>query len=500
MIFKDIRLGIEENPHKKLAEIAKAKEITILKKSLDARRSKPFSFVYTFQTEKEEFPNPMPDRTQFGKRPIVVGFGPAGMFAALLLARAGTNPIVIERGEKVEERTKSVEDFQTNGTLNTESNVQFGEGGAGTFSDGKLTTLIKEKDGLGRFVLKELVKAGAPEEILYEAKPHIGTDILQTVVRNIREEILSEGGEILFNTRLTDIEISNKEITAVITDKGRIETDKVFLAIGHSARDTFKMLVNKGIAMERKPFSVGVRIEHLQKEIDKVQYREYAGSPYLTHADYKLSLTGANKRGVYTFCMCPGGKVIAAASETQTVVTNGMSNYSRDSENANSAILVSITPDDFKTEDILAGCEFQRQIERKAYEAGGSNYFAPVQLLGDFLKKKQSKQTGKIQPSYLPGINFSETENFLPEFVCEAMREALKEFGRKLPGFDTYDAVLTGAESRSSSPVRILRDTQTRESISVKGLFPMGEGAGYAGGIMSAAIDGIKSVCYNKQQ
>lgn len=496
MKYTDIKLSIDKDPKKELSKIAKSDEITIIRKSLDARRGKTFSFVYSFLTEKEEFPNPMPDKSKFGKRPVVIGFGPAGMFASLLLARAGAKPITIERGGKVEDRTESVKQFWNYGKLDTESNVQFGEGGAGTFSDGKLTTLIKEKDGLGRFVLKEFVKAGAPEEIMYEAKPHIGTDVLKKVVKNIREEILSLSGEILFNTKAEDILIENGKVTAVITNTGKnIETDHVFLGIGHSARDTFKMLREKGIAMERKPFSVGVRIEHLQSEIDKAQYREYAGSPYLSAADYKLSSTGEGKRGVYTFCMCPGGQVVAAASEEGRLVTNGMSNYARDGVNANSAVLVGITPDDFGSHDILSGCEFQRRIEEAAFRAGGENYRAPVQLLGDFLSEKNSSDFGRVQPSYMPGTNFAKMDDILPTFVTDAMKNAFSDFSKKLPGFDAYDAVLTGVESRSSSPVRILRDKETGESISVKGLYPMGEGAGYAGGIMSAAIDGIKSVC-----
>lgn len=437
------------------------------------------------------------------KRPVVVGFGPAGMFSALVLAEMGFKPIVLERGQKVEERVSAVENFHKKGILNINSNIQFGEGGAGTFSDGKLNSLIKDKDTIGRFVLEAFVRFGAPKEILYKNKPHIGTDILRIIVKNIREYIISKGGELRFDTKMTELLTFGGEITgvkAVTNRKGadieeKIETDCVILAIGHSARDTFALLKTQKVAMEKKAFSVGVRIEHLQKDIDKSQYgisaelmRELNGA-----ADYKLSHRASNGRGVYTFCMCPGGFVVGAASEEGRLVTNGMSNFDRAGQNANAALLVSVTPEDFPGDNVLSGVEFQRKIEENAFMAGGGNWRAPCQLVGDFLLGKESNSVGRIEPSFSNGFALTDLNSILPKEVAAALKEGIPAFGKKIDGFDAYEAVLTGCETRSSSPVRILRN-EKGNSLSIKGLFPTGEGAGYAGGILSAATDGIKVV------
>lgn len=438
------------------------------------------------------------------KRPVVVGFGPAGMFSALVLAELGYKPIVLERGQCVEDRINSVAFFHNGGKLNTESNIQFGEGGAGTFSDGKLNSLIKDKDTVGRFVLEAFVKFGAPEEILYRNKPHIGTDVLRKVVKNIRQYIISKGAEVRFNTKMTELIISGRKIAGVkakvvategISVEEKIETDCVILAIGHSARDTFEKIKWQKVAMEKKPFSVGVRIEHLQKDIDTSQYGEAAGLMRRLNgaADYKLSHRASNGRGVYTFCMCPGGFVVSAASEEGRIVTNGMSNYDRAGKNANSALLVSVTPEDFPGSDVLAGVEFQRKIEGAAYAAGGSTWRAPCQLLGDFIIGRKSESLGGVEPTFSNGYAFADLNSVLPTEVAQALKEGIPAFGKKIKGFDSYDAVLTGCETRSSSPVRILRD-ESGNSVSVEGLFPAGEGAGYAGGILSAATDGIKVV------
>ena len=482
------------------------KVFQIVRKSLDARRGHAFRFSYTVDLFREgEQPDRPPSPQIISKLredvppPVIVGFGPAGMFCALILARANLKPVVLERGASVERRAVDVENFWLTGELNASSNVQFGEGGAGTFSDGKLTTLVRDREGLGRFILEEFVKAGAPREILYTSKPHIGTDRLKKVVRNIREEIISLGGKVYFNTCMTGIDVKNGKLTGVRAGDKYFETGHLFLGLGHSARDTFRLLADAGIAMEKKAFSVGFRIEHLQREIDKVQYREYAGSPYLSAADYKLSHTGSGRRGVYTFCMCPGGQVVAAASEKGGVVTNGMSNFAREQKNANSAVLVSIVPDDFKGQDVLAGTVFQRELEQRAFAMGGGGYKAPAQRLGDFLAGKISSDIGRVEPSYRPGVTLTDLNLLLPESLCCELKESLRVFGRKLPGFDCEDAILTGVESRSSSPVRIVRNPNTLESISLQGLYPMGEGAGYAGGIMSAAMDGIraaKQLCF----
>jgi len=426
-------------------------------------------------------------------RPLVVGFGPAGMFAAYLLAEAGYKPIVLERGEDVDTRTETVNHFWKTGELNTESNVQFGEGGAGSFSDGKLTTRIK--DLRCRKVLEELVLAGAPSEILYKNKPHIGTDKLKPTVKNIRKKIIEFGGEVRFNQCMESVIIENGETKGVkLTDGTILTSNVVILAVGHSARDTFEMLHNESVAMQAKPFAVGVRIEHPQDMIDKVQYSSDERPKGLGAAEYKLTHQLKDGRGVYTFCMCPGGFVVASSSEAGGLVVNGMSEYARDQKNANSALLVSVTPQDFKDDDPLAGVSFQRELERKAFEIAGSNYSAPVQLVGDFLKGQATKQVRyeNVEPSYRPAVTGVQMEDIFPAFIIDAMREAIQAMDGKLNGFAREDAVLTAVESRSSSPIRIHRDSEQLESENVTGLYPCGEGAGYAGGIMSSAVDGLK--------
>lgn len=423
------------------------------------------------------------------KRPIIVGTGPSGLFAGLVLAKMGYRPILLERGKNVDERIIDADLFWREGKLNTESNVQFGEGGAGTFSDGKLTTLIK--DPRSRIVLEEFVEAGAPREILYINKPHIGTDILRDVVKNIRKKIIVLGGEIRFNSKVTDLVIKNSQVTGVeINDEEIIHSDKVLLALGHSARDTFKMLYHNGVEIIQKGFSIGVRIEHPQRLIDENQYGEFANHKKLGAADYKLSGHFENGRSAYTFCMCPGGMVIAAASEENMVVTNGMSLYARNMENANSALLVGVYPQDYGDEHPLAGVEFQRKWERLAFIAGGNNYKAPAQKVGDFLKDRASENIGEINPTYNPGVTMTDLRQCLPEFVIDTLKKAIVSFDKNISGFANPDAIITGVETRSSSPIRILRDESFQSNI--KGLYPVGEGAGYAGGIMSAAIDGIR--------
>lgn len=425
------------------------------------------------------------------KRPLIVGMGPAGLFCALTLARAGIRPIVIERGGDVDARAGKISLFFGGGALDTETNVQFGEGGAGAFSDGKLNT--GTKDPRARQVLIEFASHGAPDEILVDAKPHIGTDRLRPTIKNIRQELLSLGADIRFNTRLVGLSVKNGAVTAAEVEhlgvKETVEASEVVLAVGHSARDTFELILSLGIVMEPKPFSVGVRIEHLRESIDRSRYGD--ARRLLPAASYKESVHLKDGRGVYTFCMCPGGQVVAAASEENTVVTNGMSEFARDKVNSNAGLLVSVTPDDVRGENVLKGMYFQRDLEKKAFLFGGGDYRAPVQRVGDFLNGEPSHRFGDVLPSYLPGASFSKMENILPAFVTDSIRAALPLFEKKLRGFSHPDALLTAVESRSSSPVRILRD-ETLESVSVKGLYPCGEGAGYAGGIVSAAVDGMK--------
>ena len=426
------------------------------------------------------------------QRPVVVGSGPAGRFAALMLARVGWNPILIERGRRVEERTEDVERFRRTGVLDTRSNVQFGEGGAGTFSDGKLNTGVQ--DPRCRLVIEELARAGEAEDLLWRARPHAGTDRLRTMVRTLREEILRLGGTVRFETQLTDVVLREGQLTEAVltTPQGeeRLSCDRLILAVGHSARDTMEMLQRQGMPMEPKAFAVGVRIEHPREMIDRAQYGEFAGHPALSAADYRLSCHPAGLRGTYTFCMCPGGVVMAAASEEGGVAVNGMSEFARDARNSNSAVLVGVTPEDFGSTDPLGGVAFQRRLEQAAYRLGGGDYRAPAQLVGDFLQHTPSRGLGEVEPSYRPGVTLTDLHGCLPPEVTASLEAALPLFDRQLRGFARRDAVLTGVESRSSSPVRMLRDEGGQSAL--RGIFPCGEGAGYAGGIVSAAADGIR--------
>jgi len=445
-------------------------------------------------------------------RPVVVGFGPCGIFAALLLAQMGLRPIVLERGKAVRERTRDTWGLWRKKVLDPESNVQFGEGGAGTFSDGKLYSQIKDPRFLGRKVLEEFVKAGAPEEILWEAHPHIGTFRLVKMVENMRADIEALGGEIRFQHKVTDILVEGghlRGLTVLDLASGRSEElrcDHAVIALGHSARDSFTMLHARGAPIEAKPFSIGFRAEHPQGLIDRARWGRHAGHPALGAAEYRLVHHASNGRSVYSFCMCPGGTVVAATSEPKRVVTNGMSQYSRNERNANAGIVVGIEPSDYPTDyhhlDLpesaqgkphpLAGIELQRRLESHAYVLGGSDYCAPGQLVGDFVAGRPSKEFGEVVPSYKPGVHLTDLHSALPAYAIEAMREAFPAFGRKIPGFDRHDAVLTGVETRTSSPIRIARDAQTLQCPGIDGLYPAGEGAGYAGGILSAGVDGIK--------
>ncbi len=490
----------DEAARKKLG----AKEIRkfeILKKSIDARKKDDVKYVYQVAVETEndkrylskgspyekkndELPVLVPKKV-FSSRPVVVGTGPAGLFCALSLAYAGARPIVVERGERVEDREKAVADFFKSLTLQPGSNVQFGEGGAGTFSDGKLNTNLHNE--FIPVVLGEFVRAGAPEEIAYLAKPHVGTDKLRTVVASLRKKILSLGGEILYSTRVTDLLTCAGKVTGVMTTAGKIECNALFLAIGHSARDTFEMLCARGVKMESKIYSMGVRIEHLKEEIDRAQYGKFAKA--LPSADYKMATNTETGRSLYTFCMCPGGRVVNASSEEGGVCVNGMSYYKRDDVNSNSALLVNVGPDDWKDEHPLAGMEYQRKYERLAYKVSGG-YRPVVQTYGDFIKNRVTDMFGAVKPSVESGYTCGNLRDILPDSVSSTLRAGIPLFGKKLRGFDSTESVLTGIEARSSSPVRILRDENYLASID--GLYPLGEGAGYAGGITSAAIDGIK--------
>ena len=441
----------------------------------------------------------LPDN--FSQRPVVIGMGPCGLFTGLILAQMGFKPIILERGQEVRQRTKDTFGFWRKKILNTESNVQFGEGGAGTFSDGKLYSQVKDPKHYSRKVLNEFVDAGAPSEILYVSKPHIGTFKLVTMVEKMRANIIALGGEIRFGERVDDIhmEVSgdDQQVTGLTLASGeKINTNFVALAIGHSARDTFKMIHYKGVYIKAKPFSVGFRIEHEQSVIDDARFGIHAGHEILGAADYKLVHHCKNGRSVYSFCMCPGGTVVAAASEEGRLVTNGMSQYSRHERNANSAIVVGIDPSDYPLvdgkEDVLAGIEFQRKLEANAFKIGGSNYDAPIQLVGDFLAGRASGEHGEVIPSYKPGVTYCDLSETLPDYAIEAIREAIPAFERKIKGFSMKDATLTAVETRTSSPIQITRDRESFESLNTKGLYPAGEGAGYAGGILSAGIDGIK--------
>ena len=427
------------------------------------------------------------------ERPLVVGFGPCGLFAALLLAQMGFRPIVLERGRDVRRRTADTWALWRQKILTPESNVQFGEGGAGLFSDGKLYSQIKDPKFYGRKVMREFVRAGAPEEILYLAKPHIGTFRLTGVVAKMRAEIMALGGEVRFESRVTDVLIDNGQIEGVVLADGEtLRARHVVLALGHSSRDTFRMLEQRRVFMEAKPFAIGFRIEHPQSMIDKARFGRFAGHPQLGAADYKLVHHAKNGRSVYSFCMCPGGTVVAATSEPQRVVTNGMSQYSRNERNANAGIVVGINPQQDFPGGPLAGVALQEQLESIAYELGGSDYCAPGQLVGDFLHGAASTGLGEVMPSYQPGVKLADLATALPAYAIEAIREALPAFGKQIRGFDRADAVLTGVESRTSSPVRITRDAESLQSLNVRGLYPCGEGAGYAGGILSAGVDGIR--------
>ncbi|WP_440091824.1 NAD(P)/FAD-dependent oxidoreductase [Pseudomonas syringae] len=489
-------------------------DFTLFKRSYDARKkSSELCFIYTidFQVKDEaallrklandRHVGPAPDISYkvvghapegLTERPIVVGFGPCGIFAGLLLAQMGFKPIILERGTEVRQRTKDTWALWRKNVLNAESNVQFGEGGAGTFSDGKLYSQIKDPKFIGRKVLHEFVKAGAPEEILYVSKPHIGTFRLTGVVENMRHQIEALGGEVRFQQRVTDLMIEDGQLLGVQLDSGeQIESRHVILALGHSARDTFRMLHGRGVFMEAKPFSVGFRIEHPQSLIDRARLGKYAGHPKLGAADYKLVHHASNGRSVYSFCMCPGGTVVAATSEPGRVVTNGMSQYSRNERNANSGIVVGISPEQDFPGSPLAGIELQERLESHAYLLGGSNYEAPAQLVGDFIAGRASTALGSVEPSYKPGVKLVDLAEALPAFAIEAIREALPVFDKQIKGFSLHDAVLTGIETRTSAPLRITRGP-TMQSLNTKGLYPAGEGAGYAGGILSAGVDGVR--------
>ncbi|WP_292937696.1 NAD(P)/FAD-dependent oxidoreductase [Noviherbaspirillum sp.] len=490
---------------------------TVFRRGYDARKRSAIMLVYTLDVEVRnedallarltDVPNVgiAPDTSykfvthapaHVDKRPVIIGFGPCGIFAALILAQMGFRPIILERGKVVRERTKDTWGLWRKRELNPESNVQFGEGGAGTFSDGKLHSGIKDPKHYSRKVLTEFVKAHAPEEILYVSKPHIGTFRLVKMVEAMRETIESLGGEFRFEAKVTDLDIEQGQVRGVVLENGqRIATDHVVLAVGHSARDTFQMLYDRGVYVEAKPFSIGFRIEHPQSLIDKARFGNFAGHPLLGAADYKLVHHCKNGRTVYSFCMCPGGTVVAATSEPGRVVTNGMSQYSRNERNANSGIVVGITPEDYPTDrganHPLAGIDLQRELESRAYVLGGSNYDAPGQLVGDFIAGKPSGEFGTVQPSYKPGVHLTDLAPSMPAYAIEAIREALPAFDRQIRGYAMRDALLTGVETRTSSPVRIKRQDNF-QSVNTKGLYPAGEGAGYAGGILSAAVDGIK--------
>lgn len=520
----EITLGLDEKEEILLDKILailglKEEDIVdyeIVKKAVDSRDKKKILFVYSVDVEIRNPENYLAKTFALVKgkvkrhrvrlqepfiyltktvpidenraRPIVVGSGPGGLFAGLLLARAGLKPLVVERGKNVDARVADVENFFATGELNIESNIQFGEGGAGTFSDGKLHTLVD--DPRKKFIFEELVKSGALPEIASDAQPHIGTDKLRQIVKNIRQKIIRLGGEVRFETKLTDIEIADGKVSAaVFNGQEKIPVADLVLATGHSARDTYGMLYGKGLEMKAKPFAIGVRIEHAAEMINRAQYGEFFAHPNLPTARYRLVSHSEKNRSVYSFCMCPGGTVVAAASEDGKLATNGMSEQAQDGQNSNSALLVNVLPSDFGSDSPLAGIEFQRQWEEKAYLAGGGGYKAPAQLVGDFLQNKPSKKIGKIAATYGPGVTMTALDGCLPDYVLASLREALPVLNRKVKGFAHPEAVLTGVETRSSSPVKIVRNGNFQSNIA--GIYPAGEGAGYAGGIISAAIDGM---------
>ena len=500
------RLGIKD---------AELLDFSVFKRSYDARKkNSEITFVYIIDADVADEDKVLgrlaedrnirvsPDTGYYpvgqapeglSERPLVVGFGPCGLFAALALAQMGFRPIVLERGRDVRSRTKDTWALWRKKVLSPESNVQFGEGGAGLFSDGKLYSQIKDPKFYGRKVMHEFVRAGAPEEIMFVSKPHIGTFRLTGVVSTMREEIKALGGEVRFDSRVVDFIIEDGRMQGVrMADGGELRSRYVVLALGHSSRDTFRMLHERGVYIEAKPFAVGFRIEHPQSLIDNARLGKYAGHPELGAADYKLVYHAKNGRAVYSFCMCPGGTVVAATSEPNRVVTNGMSQYSRNERNANAGIVVGISPEEDFPGGPLAGVELQERLESRAFELGGSDYCAPGQLVGDFIRGRASSAFGEVEPSYKPGVRLGDLAPSLPDYVIEAIREALPAFGKQIRGFDRADAVLTGIETRTSSPVRIKRDNESLQSINTRGLYPAGEGAGYAGGILSAGVDGIK--------
>ena len=521
--INQIKLPVGQNEQhlekkiRKILNLPKTESFTyeIIKKSLDARKKTELFYVYTVHVTvhneskvkkkihpssvsvvtESEYQFPVAGKENLSARPVIVGAGPAGLFAAYQLTEAGYLPLVLERGKKVQERQKDVEQFWQTGRLLPESNVQFGEGGAGTFSDGKLNSVVKDPTGRNRYVLRTFVKFGAPSEILYDNKPHIGTDILSKVIANMRTYLEAKGATFLFENQMTDLVIEKGRLKAIVTEKETIPTDVVILALGHSARDTFEMLEQKAIPMEAKNFAVGFRVEHPQKMIDQAMYGEWTG-PKLPAAPYKVTSNFPNGRGVYSFCMCPGGQVMASNSEENSVVTNGMSNFARDGINANSALLVNVTVEDYYKNSPLDGMYFQEELEKKAFVLGGKNYNAPAQRVEDFINGHRTMAFGKIKPTYMPGVTGADLNEILPQFVSDTMKEAILELDKKLHGFADKDAILTGVETRSSSPVQITRNRENLNSVNVMGLYPCGEGAGYAGGIMTAAIDGLKCAKY----